>query len=113
MSVKKTGTVTSRHSIEEIGSTNHIACDHFLPIQNATTRHGHGTARPYRKFFTVIRSMLEHTHTHTTLNLTIKTKNSTVGLYGGRKTLETEKKTKQKFNSHITLAQKSNHSDPQ
>jgi hypothetical protein len=58
MSVKNHGT---RHGIEEIFSTNHIAREHFSSNLNARTRHrhgdGHGTARPYRNFFTVIRNL--------------------------------------------------------
>jgi hypothetical protein len=47
-------TVRSRHSIEEIFSTNHIARKHFSSNQNAST----GTARPCRNFLTVIRNPL-------------------------------------------------------
>jgi hypothetical protein len=57
---KSRQTARSWHSIEEIRSTNHIAREHFLSNQNARTRHrhGYGTTRPYRSFFTVIRNLL-------------------------------------------------------
>jgi hypothetical protein len=56
---KSRHTARSRHGIEEIFSTNHIAREHLSSNQNARTRyrHGHGTARPYRNFLTVIRNL--------------------------------------------------------
>jgi hypothetical protein len=53
-------TARSRHGIEDIFSTNHIAREHFSSNQNARTRHrhGHDMARPYRNFSTVIRNLL-------------------------------------------------------
>jgi hypothetical protein len=56
---KSRHTARSRHGIEEIISTNHIAREHFSSNQNARTRHchGHGTARPYRNF-SVVRNLL-------------------------------------------------------
>jgi hypothetical protein len=62
---KSRHTARSRHGIEEILSTNHIAREHFSSKQNTRTRygHGHGTARPYRDFFTVIRNLLYVTTT--------------------------------------------------
>jgi hypothetical protein len=53
---KSRHTARSRHRIEEIFSTNHIARKHFSSNQNAKTwhHHGQGMARPYRNFFTVI-----------------------------------------------------------
>jgi hypothetical protein len=50
--------VTAQHR----GNLLNIACEHFSSNQNARTqsRSGHGTARPYRNFFTVIRNLLYH-----------------------------------------------------